>query len=277
MNYCRIKNLCITCLFVSSAFSAVNAQIYDSNAGGFRGGYGQVYGTFGMASATKQGQDYLKSVIEEMDRKQRNEKQFGNNSSSPKTSSRSSSNSSTNNNSAAPTTPAVVRNYAVFKPESIDTGQLFADKLGDTAEEKELLKTLVSATKTFYENEFKAKGWKNNYAGALTFFIITSTVIYNDSNEPSDKAVINLFTVLNEVIDSTPEAGEIPNREKQEFYNKVLGFTGILLAGYTEAKETGDARAIAINKQLAGVFIELVLKINPDEINFEKDRLVLKK
>src|SRR5687767_13076551 len=66
------------------------------------------------------------------------------------------------------------------------------------------------------------------------------------------------------------------NKDKQGFNNVMVGFGGILLAGYTEGKQTGDATTIAVYKKLAGMLIGLVLKTDPENLRMENGQIVMK-
>ena len=74
----------------------------------------------------------------------------------------------------------------MFRPDAtVDTGNAMADALGETPEEKALIKQIYTATKAAYEKEAASKGWKNNIAGGLTFFTVTAMTVYRDAEEPS--------------------------------------------------------------------------------------------
>lgn len=263
-------------------FSIVNAQTWNSNAGGYNGGYGQVYSTFGLAMATKNMQDSMNMTMQKTMMRMAMEKKWGKKAvaeaerNAARQSSSTRNQSSSNNSNVQTVKTPVVRNYAFFKPDaSVDTGKVFADNLGETAEEKALLKQIYSATKTAFEAQVAPKGWKNNYAAGLTFFIVTAATVYHDAEEPGDQAVENLFKSLNQTIDESPDFGEIPNREKQEFYNKMIGFSGLILATYTEGKENNDEATVKTASQLAGILIQLILKTSPEKVRFENDLLVI--
>lgn len=51
----------------------------------------------------------------------------------------------------------------------------------------------------------------------------------------------------------------------------LIGFSGLLLAGYLEAKQTGDAAALANCRKLAGILIEMVLNTDPENLRLEND------
>lgn len=265
-----------TGVFVLMSFGVSKAQMWNANAGGYNGGYGQVYSSFGMALATKNLQDSMNMTLQQSMMRMAMEKQSGKKAVvEAEANAARRSGKTPNAGSALPENAPIVRNYAVFKPDAgIDTGKLFAETLGETAEEQRLIKQIYAATKTAFEKQVAPKGWKNNYAAGLTFFIVTATTVYHDAAEPSDEAVNRLYKALNQVIDENAEFGKIPNRDKQEFYNKMIGFSGLILATYTEGKQNNDAATVKAAGQLAGVLIEMILKTPASKIRFENDSLV---
>jgi len=165
----------------------------------------------------------------------------------------------------------------VFRPDaSVDTGKALTDALADTPEEKALVKQIYTATKTAYEKEAAARGWNNNIAAGLTFFTVTSMIVYHDTTDPSAEAVKTYFTVVNAALDEMPEFVKVTNKEKQGYNNMLIGFAGLLAAGYMEGKQNNDAATLATYKKLAGMLVEMVLKTDPENIRIENDQIVVK-
>jgi hypothetical protein len=81
---------------------------------------------------------------------------------------------------------------------------------------------------------------------------------------------------MNTALDEMPELATATNKEKQGFNNTLVGFGGLLFAGYSEGKRTGDAATLASYKKLAGMLIEMVLKTDPENIRIENNRIVMK-
>lgn len=235
-----------------------NAQIQSAGGGYYVAGYGTVYGSFGQASgAQSRVYDTMKSQ-------------------KAKRGAVSGSSASSNAKKVV-SPPPVKRNYGVFRPDAtVDTGKALADALGDTLEEKALIKQIYIATKTGFDKEAAVRGWKNNVAAGLTFFTVSAMTVYHDSDEPSDEAVSTYFKNVNSALDEIPEYATVANKEKQGFNNMLIGFSGILLATYTEAKQTSNAEMIDSSKKLAGMLIEMVLKTDPENIKIENDQIVLK-
>ncbi|MDI1240297.1 MAG: hypothetical protein PSX80_00055 [bacterium] len=277
-----MKTFCFTLFSVVLFASAVSAQTYNSSSGGYNTGYGTVYGSFGLAMAT---QNLYNSTQMQMQRsmarqaminkwglaaveKAEREAKSGKTSSAPAA-------------SASPKIevppPPIVRNHGVFRPDpTVDTGKAFADALGDTAAEKAMIKSIFTNTKAAYQRETLAKtGWKNNIAGGMTFFAVTAMTVYRDGAEPPDEAVETFYRVMNQSLDDMPEFGKVSNKEKQAYNNVMIGFAGLLLAGYMEGKQNNDAATLKLYSQLAGELIKMVLKVEPDRLQLKDGWIVI--
>jgi len=259
-------------------------QTYNSNAGGWNTGYGTVYGSFGLAMATQNIYNTTQMNIQRLMMRQamikkwglaavekaEREAKAGKSSSTP-------SGSASNSSPKIEVPPApVVRNHGVFRPDpTVDTGRALADALGETAEEKTLIKTIFTNTKTAYERETVARGWKNSIAGGMTFFAVTAMTVYRDGTEPSDEAAETFYKVMNQTLDDLPEFATVSNKDKQAYNNVMIGFAGLLLAGYTEGKQSNDAAALKLYSQLAGELIKMVLKVEPDRLQLKDGFIVI--
>ena len=247
-----------------------SAQVYNSSTGGYNTGYGHVYGSFGLAMAT---QNLYNTTQLQMQRLMM-EAALKNAGSRPSASRTSSSPAAKPAAMAAP----VVRNYGKFRPDAtVDTGKTIADALASTPEEKALLKQVYGTVKAAYEKEVAAKGWQNNIAGALTFFIVSNATVYHDSAEPNDETVQALYLAVNQSIDEIPEFGKMANRDKQAFNNVLIAFAAIPLATYAEGKQNGDDATVLAARQLAGQLLEMIMKTSPDNIRFENGTIVFGK
>ena len=84
------------------------------------------------------------------------------------------------------------------------------------------------------------------------------------------------FKVVNTTLDEIPEFATVANKDKQDFNNMLVGFSGLMLAGYMEGKQNNDAAALATNKKLARMLVEMVLKTDLENIRVEGDQIVIK-
>lgn len=270
-----------TMLFIVFALCLqANAQVWNSNAGGYNTGYGTVYGSLGYATATQNLYNSVQMQIRRLEARQMMIKQFGK--AAVEKSEREARSGKTTNAGGAQAGPIIAdppparKNYGLFRPDpTVDTGKLFADSLAESPEEKKIIRNVYEATKTAYEQQTASRGWKNNFAGALTFFAVAAVTVRNDAGEPSDRSVDDLFQAFDLAIDDVPEFARITNREKQQFNNVMIGFGGLLLAGYTEGKQNQDPETIKAYGQLASELIKMVFKIDPDRLKIKDGSIVI--
>ncbi len=283
---------CLAILIFASAIvflsnNIANAQIQSADGGWYVAGYGRVYGSFGLANAsqniynTTQMQMQKTMARNAMIKKwglaavEKAEREAGSGSSSSRT--RTSGSPASSGSEIVVPPPRMVRNHGVFRPDAtVDTGKALADALGETPEEKALIKQIYAATKAAYQKEAAKKGWQNNIAAGLTFFTVAAMTVYRDAEEPGDDAANNYFHVVNNALDEIPEFATVTNKDKQSYNNMLIGFGGLLLAGYMEGKQNNDAATIATFQKLAGRLIQMVLKTDPDNLRIENGQIVMK-
>jgi len=276
-NYKKLTALTFVLAFLCAGVA--NAQIEAAGGGYYRAGYPTIYGSFGQASAA-QGRVYDQVKVQSRRMTERDAliKKYGlaavekaeRDAAAPK-------GSAPSNPQIVVPPPPVVHNYGLFRADpTVDTGKALADALGGTAEEKALIQQIYTSTKAAYEKEAATRGWKNNIAAGLTFFTVVSMTVYQNAEEPGDEAVGTYYKVMNAALDEIPELAAAANKDKQGFNNMLVGFSGILLATYTEAKQNNDAEALATSKKLAGMLIQMVLKTDPDNLRLENGQIVMK-
>lgn len=257
----KIRRVLFMIAFAILAVGDLGAQTWNSYAGGYNGGYGTIW--------KNQGSAMLSQVIQANANAWRAKNGLAN-------SARNSRNNGTRNSNRTNTAAVsnsgtapkkAVSNYTFFKPDAtVNTARLFAESLGETAEEKALLRNIYTTTKAAYEKETLQKGWKNNIAGAMTFFIASAVTVYHDGTEPSEEGMRHFFITFSDAINQTPGFGQISNSEKQAFYNKLIGFSGLLIAGYTEGKQSGNEETIKAYGKIAGMLFEMILGTRLDNV-----------
>jgi len=269
-------------IFASSivflSFSVASAQIQAAGGGYYRAGYPTVYGSFGQASAAQSRMyDQVKVQNRRMTERDALIKKWGLAAVEKAEREAAAKSAAPSNPQIVVAPPPVVRNYGLFRADAtVDTGKALADALGDTPEEKALIKQIYVATKTLYEKEAAQRGWKNNLAGGLTFFTATAMTVYHNAEEPSDEAANTYYKVMNLALDEIQEMATAANKDKQGLNNTLVGFSGMLLAIHAEAQQNNDADALARSKTLAGMLIEMVLKTNPENLKIENGQIVMK-
>lgn len=269
-------------IFASSivflSFSVASAQIQAAGGGYYRAGYPTIYGSFGQASvAQSRMYDQVKVQNRRMTDRDALIKKWGLAAVEKAERETATKGVAPSNPQIVVSPPPVVRNYGVFRPDlTVDSGKALADALGSTPEEKALIEQIFASTKVEYEKEAASRGWKNNIAAGLTFFTVTAMTVYHDAQEPSEEAVQAYYKMMNVVLDEMPELGKAANKDKQGFNNMLIGFGGMLLAIYSEAKQNDDAATLEKSKKLAGMLIEMVLKTDPENLRLENGQIVMK-
>jgi len=280
----RKQHKALAALTFALAFLSVgitNAQ--TPNAYGYSTGYGTVYGSFGLASTMQSMYNVSRAQMQRTTARNAMIKKWGlpavekaEREAGSRSSTGTKTSTSSNPQIVVPP-PHVVRNHGVYRPDpSVDTGKALADNLGDTPEEKALIKKIYADAKADYEKELALKGWKNNIAAGLTYFTVTAMTVYHDAEVPSDEAVNTYFQVMNVALDEIPEFGSVANKDKQAFNNMLVGFSGMLLAVYSEGKQNNDADTLATSKKLSGMLIEMVLKTDPKNLRIENGQIAMK-
>ena len=275
-NYKKLVTLAFALAFLCAGVA--NAQIQAAGGGYYRAGYPTVYGSFGQASvAQSRMYDQVKAQNRRITERDALIKKWGVAAVEKAEREAAAKSAAPSNPRIVVAPPPVVRNYGLFRADAtVDTGKALADALGDTPEEKALIKQIYAATKTLYEKEAAQRGWKNNLAGGLTFFTATAMTVYHNAEEPSDEAANTYYKVMNLALDEIPEMATAANKDKQGLNNTLVGFSGMLLAIHAEAQQNNDADALARSKTLAGMLIEMVLKTNPENLKIENGQIVMK-
>lgn len=256
-------------LFAVPAF----AQTWNSNAGGWNTGYGTVYGSFGLAMATQNiyqstqqnmqrlimRQAMIKkwglAAVEEAERNAKAGKQGGN--------------AELQQQVVAAPPPPAPKNVGAFKPGKTTTFAKLGDALGSTKEEKDAVALIGAATRDAFEAQPETKPWRNNVAGALAFFLIGNLTIASGQQEPSDETSQALFQALNQALDASPEFAKATAKQKQEMYELLIGFTGVPLAIWEDAKSRGDEKQMKQAQEVAAKLIELVLKTDASQVKLQ--------
>ena len=162
-----------------------------------------------------------------------------------------------------------------FKPAG-DSGvpKALADAFGRDPAEKLALTEAFSQIKQGYETEVAKEGKSNDLAAAMTFFIAANITAYHQTELPSDEAGENLYRSLRDSMTNTPEFAKISNAEKQQMHDWLICMGGFVMAGYMEAKQTGDQESLTTFSELADQSMRLVLGIDGSKLNLGPNGLL---
>ena len=257
------KALVTACLFsiiTSSAFS-------QTAAGGAKSGIGRVFDAAGRSTAAKELQSKMNGNLLKL-------AVTRSKAAKAKPASTRASTGSTPARRSPAVPPPAAPSYTEFRPSNdTDFVDRFASALSTDANERQMVKTLVTGVRDAFEQEVSKKGRPNNLAAAFTFFVASTAMVYHNDPEPSDEAVDRLWDALDETMNGLPEMSRLSNAEKQEMYEMLVACGGLVLAGHVYAKQNNDANAAAVYRKLAGELIRTVLQSDPDSIRFNKSGL----
>lgn len=252
------------------AFSQFTNAQYSMGGNSYMTGYGQVYGSFGYAMATQNLYNSIQWQIRELQNKEL-EKQAA----KSKTGGKSVSTKSNTNSSAQ--VSSAPKFSGRFKPDaSINVAKTLSE-IFETPDEQKLMKSVIEAVQQEYKKESAARGWGNDLAGGLTFFLVSMSMVYHNTDDPSDATVKNIYDVVNLSLDDSPEFAKASNKDKHKLNDMLVGFSALPLLTLVEGKQNGDAETIKTAKMLAGEMIKLVLKTDPENVRFDDKAMKIEK
>lgn len=150
-----------------------------------------------------------------------------------------------------------------------------ADAFGSNEQERAALAEAFAQIRQGYEAEVAKQGKSNNLAAAFTFFIAANVAAYQQSEMPSDRATELLFGELQTVIAGVPEFARMSNAEKQKMHDWLVMMGGFTLAGYADARQSGDAASMNIYRTFADSSLRLVLGIDAGKLSFKGEEFLV--
>lgn len=265
------KLIITTLLAIASATITADAQFYQMSGGSYMTGYGQVHGSFGYAMATQQLYQTTQMQIQRLTMRAAMVKQFGEakvREAEERAKNGTPSSSTTGPKIEVPPPPPPPKYYGRYRPDpSVNMAASISNTLFEDPAERAQLKQVIEAVHGAYKQEATAKGWNNNFASGMTFFMVAMSTVYNDS-EPSEETIKAVYEAVNQSIDAVPDFAKTSNKDKTTINDLLVGFSALPLATYVEAKQSGNAESLKTAQTLAGEMIKLVLKTDPDKLKF---------
>jgi hypothetical protein len=147
------------------------------------------------------------------------------------------------------------------------TGDL-ANSLGNTPAEREQYLKLMNAVLDAFNQRAKQAGLQNDLALALSYFLGENVRIYRGLPDLSDQQFVDLRNTIAEVLASTGALNNATDRQKQEFYEALVAYTGITQYGYEQGLKAQSDAIIKGYQKIAGQNLQTVTKTAPGDINF---------
>ena len=168
---------------------------------------------------------------------------------------------------AAPTRPSASAIAALrFTPPAGGVAmEKFANDLGRTPEERKQLLQAIATTKATFEQQYAAKGWKNNVAGAFAFFIGTIGYVWS-GREPDEAAQKNLFDALTVVLADSPDMAKASHGEKAELYDTLIASTSLPLLLYVDGSQNGNKAELEQARRLATEYSRKLMHAEPQAL-----------
>src|SRR5215471_15226882 len=161
-----------------------------------------------------------------------------------------------------------------FRPSGTHIStQKLADHLGNTAEQREQYRKLMDAVLDAFDQRVSQAGLQNDIAIALSYFLAENARIYHGAPELSDQQYVNIRNVIAEGLLSLDALGSLTDRQKQEFYEGLVAYTGITQFGYEQSKQAGNNEMAKLYQKVAAQNLQTVTKLSPDDINFNPNGL----
>lgn len=180
----------------------------------------------------------------------------------PKYSSGAKGNTGTTARGSATVVPTASPTAMTFTPVAgDDVVQKLADSLGGSTEERKQMLDIASAGRQLFEQKYAVKGWNNNLAGAMTFFIVATATVHAE-REPDAAAQERLFASLNATL-AQSDLARASDKDKTALYNALLACAGLPLVFYVDGKQQGNASEVQQAKAMAAGFSKKLLNVEP--------------
>lgn len=152
-----------------------------------------------------------------------------------------------------------------FTPPADDASlKAFADNLGKTPQERQqLLEAFTTVKLELFEQPNAARGWKNNLAGAYTFFVSSISTVWT-GKAPDAAAQDQLFAKLGTAL--APDLAGASDREKAELYNTLIGGASLPLLLFIEGSEQKNPAQLEQARALAAQYSREIMKMEPDDM-----------
>lgn len=152
-----------------------------------------------------------------------------------------------------------------FTPNGSNALQTFANDLGKNPEERQQLLQAITATKASFEQQYTAKGWNNNVAGAYAFFIGTLAMVWS-GHEPDADAQSRLFGALATTLAQSADLASASNADKAALYDTLIASASLPLLLYVDGTQQNNTAEIQQARTLAREYSRKIMHVEPQAL-----------
>jgi hypothetical protein len=142
-----------------------------------------------------------------------------------------------------------------------------ADLIGGSPAERDQYFKLMNVVLTAFDSQAAKAGKPHDIPLALSYFLAENSRIYHGRPELSDDAFMQIRNAIARSLSTSGAVGNLSDRQKQEMYETLVIYTGLTQYGYEEGVKAGTKQIAEGYQKLAGINLQTVTKMSPDEID----------
>jgi hypothetical protein len=150
------------------------------------------------------------------------------------------------------------------------------ETLGKTQAQKDQVSALVTALFQEFDKQAQKLGKPNDLAFALSYFLAQNAALYRGKPEPKDEQYLELRETVAAAMGQSGGFAKMTDRQKQETYEMLVSYTGLVYVTYLDAKKRGDTETAKTMRELAGLNLKSITHIEPERINFTDQGFTIK-
>ncbi|HLW51985.1 MAG TPA: DUF6683 family protein [Candidatus Angelobacter sp.] len=150
-----------------------------------------------------------------------------------------------------------------------------ADQLGKTPEQKAQVTAVVEALFQEFDKQAARLGKPNDLALALSYFLAQNATVYHGTPDPQDEQFLDLRESIVAAFAQSGGFTDLSDRQKQELYEMLVSYTGLVYVGYLDAKRRGDHETMETYRHLAGMNLKNITHIEPRRIRLTAQGLTI--
>ncbi len=154
------------------------------------------------------------------------------------------------------------------------TGKL-ADQLGKTQAQKDQVTVIVNMLFQEFDKQAVKLGKPNDLAFALSYFLAQNATVYRGTTDPKDEQFLELRETIVAALAQSGGFRNLTDRQKQELYETLVSYTGLVYLGYQDARKRGAREEVETYRQLAGLNLKNITHIEPERSDFTAEGLTI--